>query len=57
MTYELLQKDFSSDEAEALQKKYSLILKKKSQKSVINTIIKDIEWVVGVLNLIYGLYF
>lgn len=29
MTYELLQKDFSSDEAEALQKKYSLILKKK----------------------------
>ena len=48
MTYELLQKDFSSDEAEALQKKYSLILKKKNQKSVINTKIKDIEWVVGV---------
>ncbi len=48
MTYELLQKDFSSDEAEALQKKYSLIFKKKNQKSVINTKIKDIEWVVGV---------
>ena len=30
MQHELLQKDFSLDEAEALQEKYSLILKKKS---------------------------
>ncbi len=48
MQHELLQKDFSLDEAEAFQKKYSLILKKKSQKSEINTKINDIEWVVGV---------
>jgi hypothetical protein len=30
MQHELLQKDFSLDEAEHLQEKYSLILKKKS---------------------------
>ena len=48
MKHELLQKNLSLDEAEALQKKYCLILKKKSQKSVINTKIKDIEWVAGV---------
>jgi len=48
MQHELLQKDFSLDEAEALQKKYNLILKKKSQKSVISAKIKDVEWVVGV---------
>lgn len=48
MQHELLWKDFSLDEAEAIQKKYSLILKKKSQKSVIHKKIKDIEWVVGV---------
>jgi deoxyribonuclease V len=48
MQHKLLRKDFSLDEAEALQEKYSLILNIKSQKSVINTKIKDIKWVVGV---------
>ena len=48
MQHELLQTNLSLDEAERLQEKYSLILKKKNQKSVINTKIKDIEWVVGV---------
>ncbi len=48
MKHELLRTNISLGEAVKIQKKCSLILKKKRQKSVIHTKIKDIEWVVGV---------
>ena len=48
MQHELLQSNLSIDDAETLQKKYSIVLKKQQQEIIKITNIKQAKWVVGV---------